>query len=136
MSLLDFEQRIGASDTQFTVGGFDEIDLVCTATFIRSQGAKSKHKGSLVAMYCKSDYRGTGIAKDLVRHLIDRVRELDGVEVINLSVVTENTRAMTFYASFGFEVYGTEPKAMYDGKRYYDEHLMVLDLKDPGHPSQ
>lgn len=87
-------------------------------------------------MYCKSDYRGTGITKAVVRHLIDQVRELDGVEVINLSVVTENTRAMAFYESFGFEVYGTEPKAMYDGKRYYDEHLMVLDLKDSGYPSQ
>ncbi|MFC3418683.1 GNAT family N-acetyltransferase [Salinicoccus hispanicus] len=132
LSLMDFERRIDASETQFTVGGFDEVELVCTAAFIRSQGAKSKHKGSLIAMYCKSEYRGTGIAKEVVSHLIDRVKEIDGVEVINLSVVTENARAAAFYESFGFEVYGTEPKAMSDGDRYYDEHLMTLDLKVSG----
>ncbi|GAB3059224.1 GNAT family N-acetyltransferase [Salinicoccus sesuvii] len=130
LSLTDFEQRIEASDTQFTVGGFDGAELVCTAAFIRSQGVKSKHKGSLVAMYCKSEYRGTGIAKEVVLHLIDQVRGLDGVENINLSVVTENIRALAFYESFGFEIYGTEPKAMFDGERYYDEHLMSLNLKD------
>ncbi|MCG1010773.1 GNAT family N-acetyltransferase [Salinicoccus sp. ID82-1] len=131
-TLADFEQPIDASDTQFTVSGFDEAALVCTAAFIQSQGAKSKHKGSLVAMYCKSDYRGTGIAKEVVRHLIDRVKGMDGVKVINLSVVTENIRAAAFFESFDFKVYGTEPKAMFDGDRYYDEHLMTLDLKASG----
>ncbi|TVT27736.1 GNAT family N-acetyltransferase [Salinicoccus cyprini] len=129
-SLEDFEQRIAPSENQLTVGGFDEMRLVCTASFTRSQEPKSKHKGSLVAMYCKSSYRGTGIAKEVVRHLLDRVRELKGIEMINLAVVTENTRATAFYESFGFEIYGTEPKAMFDGKKYYDENKMALDMKD------
>lgn len=128
-SLKDFEQRIEPSDSRFTVGGFDDARLVCIASFIRFQGAKSKHKGLLMAMYCKSSYRGTGIAKEVVRYLLERVEKLDGIEIINLAVVKENARAMAFYESFGFERYGTEPKAMFDGELYYDENLMALDLK-------
>lgn len=66
----------------------------------------------------------------------DEARLSIGSWIYLLSVVTENTKTMAFNASFGFEVYSTEPKAMYDGERYYDEHLMVLDLKGPDHPLQ
>ena len=66
----------------------------------------------------------------MVHFLLDRVREIEGIEQLNLAVVTENPRAKNFYESFGFVTYGTEPRAMFDGDRYYDEHKMKLEFAD------
>lgn len=123
-----FGERLICSNEQFVVGGLDEDQLVCVASFIQSGGPKSSHKGFLQAMYCDKVYRGKGIARDVVTYLIDKTKEIEGVEQLSLSVVAENVRAKAFYEAFGFETYGTEPRAMFDGKKYYDEHKMVLQL--------
>lgn len=128
LPIENFEERLKDSSEQFVVGGFDEGQLVCVASFIRRGGPKSSHKGALQAMYCEEEYRGKGIARDVVAYLIDKVREIEGVEQLSLAVVTENVRAKAFYEAFGFETYGTEPKAMFDGGKYYDEHKMMLQF--------
>ena len=128
LPIESFEERLKFSNEQFVVGGFDEDRLVCVASFIQRSGPKSSHKGSLQAMYCEKEYRGKGIARDVVTYLIDKVREIEGVEQLSLAVVTENVRAKAFYEAFGFETYGTEPKAMFDGRKYYDEHKMMLQF--------
>lgn len=125
-----FKERLKHTETQFAVGAFDDSTLVCVASFVRHAGPKMKHKGMLLAMYCKQTYRGTGIAKDLVQYLIDAVRELPEVETIQLMVLSENERAKNFYSNLGFVKYGEEPRAMYDGVDYYDEDLMLLDLRE------
>ncbi len=125
-----FEKRLEQKEAQFVTGGFDGNRLVCIASFIRRGGPKSSHKGELQAMYCDKDYRGSGISREVVHFLLDRVREIEGIEQLNLAVVTENPRAKNFYESFGFVTYGTEPRAMFDGDRYYDEHKMKLEFAD------
>ena len=128
LPLENFEDRLKYSSRQFVVGGFDEDRLVCVASFIRRDGPKSRHKGNLQAMYCEEKYRVKGIARDVVTYLIDKVRKIQGIEQLILAVVTENVRAKAFYEAFGFEIYGTEPRAMFDGEKYYDEHKMILQF--------
>lgn len=123
-----FIQRLKHNDTQFVVGGFDGSTLVCIASFRKYTGAKVQHKGMLLAMYCKKSYRGTGVAKDLVKYLITYVKKLEGVEFLHLMVLSKNARAKKFYSQLGFVKYGTEPYALFDGENYHDEDLMVLDL--------
>lgn len=127
-TLERFKTRLEQSDSKFVVGGFDDDNLVCIATFIRESGEKVKHKGMLVGMYCEKEYRGTGVAKGVVEFILEKARNLEGLEIINLMVVSENLRAKNFYESFGFKKYGTEPKAMFDGSKYYDEDLMYLEI--------
>ncbi|WP_052255327.1 GNAT family N-acetyltransferase [Salinicoccus sp. YB14-2] len=129
-SLESFEQKLVVRDGQFVTGGFDGDKLVCIASFIRRSGPKSTHKGELQAMYCDREYRGSGISREVVHFLIDRVGKMNDIEQLNLEVITENQRAKTFYESFGFIIYGTEPRAMFDGDRYYDEHKMKLEFED------
>lgn len=124
-----FEQRLEQKSTQFVTGGFDGDKLVCIASFIERSGPKSGHKGELQAMYCDKEYRGSGISRKVVDFLIGQVREMEGVEQLNLAVVIENQRAKKFYESFGFETYGTEPKAMFDGEKYFDELKMKLEFE-------
>lgn len=128
LSLENFENKANSTDTKFVMGGFDNEKLVCMATFIRLEGEKLKHKGMLVAMYCQKEYRGTGIAKEVVNALIVKAKKLEGLEIISLTVVAENIRAKKLYESFGFKKYGTEPKALFDGHMYYDEDLFYLEV--------
>lgn len=125
-----YKERLKHTDTQFTVGAFDGSSLVCVASFLRHSIPKMKHKGMLLSMFCKPDYRGTGIAKELVQRLKREVLQLKDIETLLLMVLSENERAKQFYTGLGFIKYGTEPRAMYDGQRYYDEDLMFLDLRD------
>lgn len=132
LSLPDdkFKERLKHTATRFVVGAFDGSKLVCIASFVRHSGPKMKHKGMLLAMFCKPDYRGTGIAKELVHHFLTEVKKQTDIETLLLMVLSDNERAKTFYTHFGFIKYGTEPRALYDGERYYDEDLMLLDLRD------
>ena len=50
------------------------------------------------------------------------------VELIQLTVVTDNEAARRLYAGLGFVEYGLEKKALKQGGRYYDEILMAKDL--------
>ena len=51
------------------------------------------------------------------------------MEQLELSVVTTSLAARRLYHSLGFVVYGTEPRALKLGEQYWDEDLMVLDLR-------
>ncbi|WRN01198.1 GNAT family N-acetyltransferase (plasmid) [Staphylococcus aureus] len=102
-TLEKFKTRLEESDSKFVVGGFDDGSLVCIATFIRKDGEKDKHKSMLVGMYCSKEYRGTGIAKNVVEFILEKARNLEGLKIINLMVVSENLRAKAFYESFGFK---------------------------------
>jgi len=54
-----------------------------------------------------------------------------GVEQLELEVVTQNSRAISMYKSFGFEIYGTKKHALkYENGTYADEYFMCLFLTD------
>ena len=48
--------------------------------------------------------------------------------LIQLTVVRDNARARSLYASLGFLEYGLEKYALKQDGRYYDEVLMAKDL--------
>ncbi|MCG1132127.1 GNAT family N-acetyltransferase [Staphylococcus epidermidis] len=123
-----FKSRLKPSDFRFIVGGFCEGKLVCIASFTRESGQKTKHKSVLSGVYCEKEYRGTGIAKDVVGFILQKARNLEGLEIINLKVVSENLRAKNFYKAYGFKKYGTELKSLFDGTKYYNQDLMYLEL--------
>ncbi len=53
-----------------------------------------------------------------------------GFEQLELAVISGNTRAMSLYEKFGFELVGTIPNAIkYKDGTYADEHRMVRVLK-------
>ena len=91
-------------------------------------GPKQAHKGVLWGMYVRSIARGTGVAKPLVEAVLGHARER--VELVQLTVVSENEAAQRLYRSCGFVAYGHEVHALKQGGRYYDEVLMAVAL-DP-----
>jgi ribosomal protein S18 acetylase RimI-like enzyme len=77
-------------------------------------------------MYVRPRARQIGIARRLAEGVIEHARSR--VELLQLSVVSENAAARRLYTSLGFEEYGIDRRgAKYQG-RYHDDVLMVKML--------
>jgi len=103
-------------------GGERDGALLGIVTFRAQPIAKMNHKGHLSAMYVRDAARGSGLARDLVEAALAHAR--DRFEAVNLTVVTENRRAVRFYEKCGFATYGVERRALRVGDRFFDEALM------------
>ncbi|KAK9453982.1 acyl-CoA N-acyltransferase [Dipodascopsis uninucleata] len=84
-----------------------------------------KLRGYIAMLAVATEYRGRGIAKELVKHVLDKLVELDADEVV-LETETSNKAAIALYENFGF----VRSKSMH---RYYinsnDAFRFVLPLK-------
>lgn len=122
-------QRLRAKeDETFYLGAFEENHLIGMVGFYREEGIKTGHKGYVVSMFVAPESRGLGAGKALLQALIACARHIEGLQQLHLAVVTTNEAAYQLYRSLGFEVYGTEPRALKSGEEYWDEYLMVLRL--------
>jgi RimJ/RimL family protein N-acetyltransferase len=121
--------RIKPTNDKFVLGAFDDKDmLVGIVTFMRESSIKTAHKGNVYGMFVAREMRGQGLGKSLMLEIISKARDCDGLEQINLTVVSENDSAKKLYKSVGFEVYGIERNALKFDGNYFDEDLMVLKL--------
>lgn len=113
----------------FYVGAFDGDALVGIATFIRETHVKELHKGHIYGVYVTGSHRGKGVGRAMLAEILERSTSDDGLEQILLAVATSNEPAIRLYRSVGFEIYGTEPRALKIGSEYIDEHHMVLRIR-------
>ncbi len=116
------------SNESFTLGCFVEGNLVASLTFFRYDGPKLMHTGRMVAVHVASEQQGKGYGRAIVADALERARQVPGLSLIHLTATTTNERAISLYKSFGFEIYGTSPRAMLVDGHYIDEHLMMLKL--------
>ena len=122
-----FADRLGPG--RHTYGGFDGEMLAGTVAMVRGSQQKSRHKALLVGMYVRPAFRGRGLARRLIAHLLTQASLVDGLEMVQLAVGTSNAAAIRTYLAAGFEIYGTERHAMKIAGRYVDEHHMVRFLR-------
>jgi GNAT superfamily N-acetyltransferase len=126
-----FEQESAQPGAFFTgrlkssaiLGAFLGEHLTGIAGFMVHSGPKQAHKGMLWGMYVRPPGRGLGLGGHLVEAVLDRARGT--VELIQLSVVSDNDAAHRLYASHGFVAYGIEERALKVEGRYLDDVLMV-----------
>ncbi len=114
------------------LGAFVEGQLVGTVGVGRSARRKERHKATIRAVYVAPEVRGRGVARALLVAAIERARSMVGIEVLQLSVGTDNLHARSLYASLGFETYGIERHALKIEHQYVDEALMALRLVNDG----
>lgn len=117
------------SDAYFTLGAFENDDLIGIATFVRSSGLKERHKGTIYGVYVRASHRRRGAARALIAALLEKARKDRSVEQILLGVAAAQGPPWQLYRGFGFEVYGTEPKALKVGSQYVDYDHMILYLR-------
>jgi ribosomal protein S18 acetylase RimI-like enzyme len=114
-------QRTLSNNSVFAA--FLKDDLVGVAGFFVHSQRKSRHRGQLFSMYLKAEYRGSGIADQLLKAVIHHAK--NKVLQLHCSVVTTNMAAIKIYQNNGFTIYGTEPRSLKVNEVFYDEHLMV-----------
>jgi ribosomal protein S18 acetylase RimI-like enzyme len=121
------DEYIAPPENNFILGAFDDNgEMTGIVSLRREPRKKLRHKGTVFGVYVAPGSRQRGVARAMLLELIRRAKEMEGLEQINLMVMSANTRAKNLYASLGFETYGTEKHAMKMGETYYDEDLMVL----------
>lgn len=113
----------------FTLGAFDGEGLIGMATFIREKGPKERHKGHIYGVYVAPAHRRKGIARQLIEATLKRASADPSLEQILLAVSSRQSSAGELYRSFGFETFGTEPRALKIGNEYVDEEHMILRIR-------
>jgi putative acetyltransferase len=71
------------------------------------------------------DHRGRGLGDRLIDVTLSAARER-GLEQVELSVRTDNEKAIALYDKKGFTVVGTSPRAIKIEGAYYDCYSMLL----------
>ena len=122
--LTFFSERL---DGSAAFGAFHDSELVGIAGLLIREGRKEAHKGLLVGMYVRPSARKAGVGRRLVETIIEFARQR--VELIQLSVVSDNEQARRLYERLGFLEYGLEKRALKQDGHYYDEVLMAKDLR-------
>ena len=126
----DVRSRLeSAAEDSFVIGAFRDARLIATVGFFRDKGPKNRHKGRVWGVYVTPRERGAGLAKEMMKRLLERAAQTEGIEQILLAVTTTQKAARRLYQSFGFETFGTEPLALKIGVKYIDEEYMILRLK-------
>ena len=120
-----FEATLGAADI---FGAFLDGKLAGIAGYSAQENSKKAHKGLLWTMYVRAAARHAGLGKVLVAAVLEHAR--GRVELVQLTVVSENESARRLYRAMGFVEYGYEKKALKHDGRYYDEILMVNFLDE------
>lgn len=113
-----------ASD--FLLGAFDKQNLIGIAGFERAERRKTQHRGEIVQIYVSPNYAGQGIGSSLLQKVIEAAFEIEGVEQIELGVVSNNLQAIRLYEKFGFKIYGVQPNYFKDEGKYWHQKLMQL----------
>ncbi|MGJ0503328.1 MAG: N-acetyltransferase family protein [Methylocystis sp.] len=112
------------------IGAFsaDDSQLIGVGGLAWSEGVKTRHKALLYGMYVQAARRGSGAADEIMTRLIEAAR--GRVEIVTLTVVSSNLRALRFYERWGFRAYGVEERSVKNGDGdYLDETLMAFRLK-------
>jgi len=118
-----------APESTLYLGAFVDGNLVGMATFMRDAGAKERHKGRIYGVYVSSDHRARGIGRALISCLLETAKQDPSLEQILLGVGAAQQAARQRYRSFGFETFGTEPRALKVESTYMDYDHMILRIK-------
>lgn len=124
-----FYQDILQSHTSNNVifGAYNNNKLIGVLGIYQETRIKTKHKCILWGFYVQPAFRNLGAGKILLTNAIDYVKTHLDCTAIHLTVEASNIIAKKIYESFGFTVWGVEPKAiLVNGKYYNDCHMILL----------
>ena len=116
----------------FTLAAWRGERLAGALTCERDSRAKVRHIGRVVGMMVDPALRGAGIGGALLAACIAEVRSRGGIEMLTLSVTSDNAAAISLYRRAGFERYGRLERALRIGTVYHPKDLMALQLAPPG----
>lgn len=123
-----FESFMNSTESIFYIAEAED-KLVGFAYFTFNIKVKKKHIMEFPTMYVTEEYRGKGVAFNLLDSLIEQVRK-NHPEIIKiqLSVYSPQEGAIALYKEVGFEIFGEFQKELFVDGKYYDQIAMELFL--------
>jgi len=115
--------------TDAIVFGAIEDRLAGMVGMTRFARVKERHKAYIWSVFVRPEYRGRGIAFQLLQAAIAHARTMPGVDVLQLSVNETTPAAQSVYEKCGFVVWGVEPDGLRHAGRSTSERHMSLDLR-------
>jgi ribosomal protein S18 acetylase RimI-like enzyme len=129
-SLEEWKARLGRDAREaFVAGAWQGERLAGTAGFYRITQRKARHKSHIWGVYVDPEFRGMGVAGQLIRYVLQEAAMLEGLTRVLLTVQADNASAVKLYESCGFAAYGGEPKAMFFDGQYVDDLFMAYDFE-------
>jgi ribosomal protein S18 acetylase RimI-like enzyme len=126
--LSTVEARIAADSPDVVFGAFCDGVLAGVAGVAREQRVKNRHRATVFGMCVAPEFRRRGIARALIRHVVDSARQDPVLEQLVLTVTHSNEPARSLYESEGFRSFGIEPRAIRIADRYFDKNHMIRFL--------
>ena len=127
-NLSEIAARLAESDERCFFGAFQDHQLIGSVRISRAPAANEKHRAHLGGLYVLPAFRRHGCGCSLVRQALSWAVNYGSIRRVNLTVVTQQRAAICLYQSLGFRIYGTEQETFSKTGRFYDEHLMTLEL--------
>lgn len=119
----------GAGGDSFTFGAFRGDALIGAITCERDPRSKVRHLGHVVGTMVRAEEQGRGVGRALLDALIERASADDEMHQLTLTVTADNAAAEKLYARAGFVRFGTLPRAIRFGGRFFDKHHLMLALR-------
>ncbi len=109
-------------EREYVVVAEVEKDWLAVGGIARYSGKLLTHKALLWGMYAVPQARGSGAADAIMHAMLGFSAK--HVRQVQLTVMSDNARAIRFYERHGFETYAVEPQAVRRGETLADETLM------------
>jgi ribosomal protein S18 acetylase RimI-like enzyme len=117
------------SREKFILGAFSDNILIGICAFNQEARRKVRHRAEITQVYLKPEYQGKKIGQQMIRSIVSEAFANPEIEQLELGVETSNFSAIRVYEKNGFEQFGHIKNFFKDGKKYFDEYLMVLYRK-------
>ena len=114
----------------FVMGAFNGEKLVAICGFQRYDAEKTKHRARIMQVYVTPAYQRKNIATQIIKATIEEALKSQGLEQIELGVITTNSSAETIYKNLGFKEYAIQKNYLKINNTYYDHKMMSLNIKD------
>lgn len=122
----EFIKRLGINDHNYVAeveeNGIKKVVGCCGITVYASP--RLRHSGGIGIMVHK-EYQGKGIGRMLLEKVVDLADNWLMLVRLELTVFTDNQKAINLYESVGFEVEGTKKYAVIRNGKYDDEYIMA-----------
>lgn len=109
---------------------YEQDDVVLAFWKVARYPGRCSHVAYVGTLAVSPQHHGKGLARQIIQETIEELKE-SGIKRIELIVESDNTRAIRFYESFGFQIEGTLKKfyKRASDEAYIDDHIMGLLLE-------
>ena len=128
LNIVDTATRLAQSEDRCFFGAFQGSQLIGIIRLSRYTAPNERHRAYLGGLYVLPAFRRGGCGKALVEQALKQAASIQELTRVNLTVVTGQEAAIRLYQSLGFRIYGTERETFSNAGKFYDEHLMTLEL--------